>query len=574
MSGSQEFLEADLISDHFSDEDDINIHNLSLDVCAEFEKIVEQFGKDSFFTLGSLVARAMDTLHDVCKQRDKIYGELERLKHDHALLITKHETDRTELKILEERVFDLEDALQDKNKTIEGLKSSSASTKKLLEMKLRNASDHISRLEDRDREIQTTYANLRQRYGELFRAHVELMDRLRASTGDADNVPTSSTTKFKTQSSEVEPCSSSTVAVGAINPLMLISHKGDSPYDWGVQRRVHHDSEDAIPEITLDADGSPFSKLSADENYDDASNSEGDASKEVSKLVNDFNELEKTNNALKIVINDLLTNAEELNSEKIELKETLSQMQISRSSMLLHIKQLEEDNARLKRELAEAQDAQKQLLMNETPFSKRTRFTREEMAKVLMERIQLQEDVCDLREKLSAVSTERYHGDSDGTQVPTTGSNRFMIFFSRLFQRHSRGPAPTVSFDTSTSGVSMDFSRSRSLNAEVEDLTMNRNNHGVARAACGSEAWWISLPITAKPCEPEPVVMQSAPIIQRSSEAAKSDLPPPSLRPPSLPPLPQLLYRRPFPEALSSQMRASWFHNPPSFIPLAPCLHT
>ncbi|VDK22651.1 unnamed protein product [Taenia asiatica] len=596
MSESQEFLEADLISDHFNDEDDINIHNLSLDVCAEFEKIVEQFGKDSFYTLGSLVARAMDALHDVCKQRDKIYGELERLKHDHALLITKHETDRTELKILEERVFYLEDAIQDKNKAIEGLKSSSASIKKLLEMKLRNASDHISRLEDRDREIQTTYANLRQRYGELFRAHVELMDRLRASTGDADNVPTSSTTKFKTQSSEVEPCSSTTVAVGAINPLMLISHKGDSPYDWGVQRRVHHDSEDAIPEITLDADGSPFSKLSADENYDDASNSEGgesffkwisipfyalripvhltdtsplpslpkdnntkefSASKEVTKLVNDFNELEKTNNALKVVINDLLTNAEELNSEKIELKETLSQMQISRSSMLLHIKQLEEDNARLKGELAEAQDAQKQLLMNETPFSKRTRFTREEMAKVLMERIQLQEDVSDLREKLSAVSTERNHGDSDGTQVSTTGSNRFMLFFSRLFQRHSRGSAPTVSFDTSTSGVSMDFGRSRSLDAEVEDLTTSRNNHGAAKAARGSEAWWIPLPINAKPCEPEPVVMQSASIIQRSSEAAKSDLPPPALRPPSLPPLPQLLYRRPFPEALSSQMRAT-----------------
>lgn len=28
----------------------------------------------------------------------------------------------------------------------------------------------------------------------------------------------------------------------------------------GVQRHMHHDSDDAIPEITLDADGSPFSK--------------------------------------------------------------------------------------------------------------------------------------------------------------------------------------------------------------------------------------------------------------------------------------------------------------------------
>lgn len=91
----------------------------------------------------------------------------------------------------------------------------------------------VSRLEDRDKELQITYANLRQRYGELFRTHVELTDRLRASTDDVDSVPTSSTTKFKTQSSEFEPCSSTTATVGAINPLMLISHKGDSPYDWG-----------------------------------------------------------------------------------------------------------------------------------------------------------------------------------------------------------------------------------------------------------------------------------------------------------------------------------------------------
>nr|CDS23935.1 jnk:sapk associated protein [Echinococcus granulosus] len=570
MSESQEFLEADLISSHFSNENDVNLHNLSLDVCAEFEKIVEEFGKDSFLTLGSLVARAMDTLHDVYKQRDRIIGELDRLKHDHALLITKYETERTESKILGERVFDLEDALQDKHKVIEELKSSSASTKKLLEMKLKNASDHISRLEERDRELQTTYANLRQRYGELFRAHVELTERLRTSAADGDNIPTSSSTKFKVHSSEPEACSSTTTAVGAVNPLMFISHKGDSPYDWGIQHQTHHDSEDIIPEIALDADGSPFSKLSADENYDDNSNSEEadtslpsllkdnntkefNASKEVSKLVNDFNELEKTNNALKIVINDLLTNTEELNSEKIELKETLSQMQIARSSMLLHIKQLEEDNTRLKRELAEAQDAQKQLVLNETPFSKRTRFTREEMAKVLMERIQLQEDVCNLREKLSIVSAGRYRDGSDGTQVLTAGSNRFMIFFSRLFQRHGRRSAPTVSFDTSTSGISMDFGEGRLFDAEVAGLTSSRNNNAV-KAACSSESWWLPLPITPKPCAPEPVVMQSA-SVRRASEAAKSNHSSPSLRPPPLPPLPQLLYRRPFSEALSGQMR-------------------
>ncbi len=92
----------------------------------------------------------------------------------------------------------------------------------------------VFRLEERDKELQTTYGNLRQRYGDLFRAHVELMERTRIANSDdvhdADNVPTSSSRHKISAAAELAACTSTT---GIGSPLLLISHKGDSPYDWG-----------------------------------------------------------------------------------------------------------------------------------------------------------------------------------------------------------------------------------------------------------------------------------------------------------------------------------------------------
>ena len=105
MSQSHEFLETDLISSHFSTENDVNIPNLSLDIYAEFEKLIKNFGEDSFITLIALVAKSLDTLNDVYKQKDRIVGELDGLKHDHALLISRYETEKAELKIMEEVRF-------------------------------------------------------------------------------------------------------------------------------------------------------------------------------------------------------------------------------------------------------------------------------------------------------------------------------------------------------------------------------------------------------------------------------------------------------------------------------------
>ncbi|VDD75603.1 unnamed protein product [Mesocestoides corti] len=605
MAESHNFAEADIASSHFSNDGDVKIHQLTLDIYAEFEKILKSYGEQPLRTLVPLVANLLETLNDVSLQKDKIIAELDVLKDHHTILLSKHESLRADLKNMEEQLFSLEDELHDKRKRIEALKSSSASSKKLLEMKLKSATDHIFRLEERDKELQSTYANLRQRYGDLFRAHVDLMERLRISAeepSDDASVPTSSS-KLKTQVPVVASCSSTT---GIRNPLMFISHKGDSPYDWGVHQRALENANEVLPDVTLDADGSPFSKLSADERYEELSISEeksdsgemGDSSpvpcgkkelapdfnvsKEVSKLVKENNELEETKNALNVVIHDLLTKLEEQNSlqllpctliadwpffplsrdplsEKLQLNETLSQMQISRSSMQLHITQLEADNTRLRKELTDALNAQKELEMNQTPFSKRTRFTREEMAKVLMERNQLQEDICDLREELNW-ATSNLSEHENGNANASSSANKFLVFFSRLFRKPSRRSHSSVSFDTSTSGVTVNVDGSRSNIVKSLEFVQNSSHQKRDQAVAVPPNWaWVAVPIAAKPCLPQPVVMQSSGVSNTppSTRKASAAAVPPSSRSPTRLPLPLPLYRRPFPEALSGRMQAS-----------------
>ncbi|KAM7534636.1 hypothetical protein Aperf_G00000113930 [Anoplocephala perfoliata] len=569
MAESNHYPILELDSTYISSGSAANISNLSNLMYAELEHLIKKFGEESFLPLVKLVKNTFESLYESDKQKEAILRELEVLEHDHTMLLSKQQAEKNELKILEEHTCELEDSLQEKMKKIESLQSSLCSTKKIYEMKLQNMRDYISRLEEQDREHQNNYANLHSRYKELLNVNLDLTERIRICNEEGDvKIPSSSWNKGQVLSTDFEPTSSTMVVT---NPLMLVSHKGDSPYEWGVHRRLHGN---AFSEITLDADGSPFSKLSADDNCDEVSNSEeksesGDfggcaspiqrennanefnAIKEVNKLVNDCNEKDCRINALNVVINDLATNLDELAIEKEQLKETLSQMQICRSSMQLHIKQLDEENTRLKKELADLKALQRQMALNETPFSRRRNFTREEMAKVLMDRIQLQEDFDDLREKYSsALNSERRRNASDKMHAE---NSPFLNFFSRLFKRQ-RPLAPRVSFDPSNSDISIDFSGTRAFDPDLvnssRDRRLNRSD-AVNVASCNQ--WWIPVPIIGRPCEPEPVVMQSTISLRRRQSTPQSPLRGGGNCLP--PPLPQHLYLRPISEALSNEMR-------------------
>lgn len=110
--------------------------------------------------------------------------------------------------------------------------------------------------------------------------------------------------------------------------------------------------------------------------------------KEVEKLIMENNELLATKNALNIVKDDLIVKVDELSGEIEIMREELLTSNMHRERLRLKLQDLEEEVKRTK-EQAKQQGNPEQEDEAEVPMAQRKRFTRVEMARVLMERNQV-----------------------------------------------------------------------------------------------------------------------------------------------------------------------------------------
>uniref|UniRef100_A0A672PMP2 C-Jun-amino-terminal kinase-interacting protein 3 n=1 Tax=Sinocyclocheilus grahami TaxID=75366 RepID=A0A672PMP2_SINGR len=127
--------------------------------------------------------------------------------------------------------------------------------------------------------------------------------------------------------------------------------------------------------------------------------------KEVENLLTENKQLLETKNALNIVKNDLIAKVDELSSEQEVLREELETVKQSKSKVDQRVKELEED---LKRSgsfaRVSSQDSKDEgvedyssPLQDDVAMTQRRRFTRVEMARVLMERNQYKERLMEHR---------------------------------------------------------------------------------------------------------------------------------------------------------------------------------
>uniref|UniRef100_A0A8P4GR54 C-Jun-amino-terminal kinase-interacting protein 4 n=1 Tax=Dicentrarchus labrax TaxID=13489 RepID=A0A8P4GR54_DICLA len=122
--------------------------------------------------------------------------------------------------------------------------------------------------------------------------------------------------------------------------------------------------------------------------------------REVEHLIHENTQLLETKNALNVVKNDLIARMDELSCEKEGLQGELDAVTQAKTKLEEKNKELEEELKKVKAELDEA----KQKVKNENeddsdvPTAQRKRFTRVEMARVLMERNQYKERLMELQE--------------------------------------------------------------------------------------------------------------------------------------------------------------------------------
>merc|ERR1719394_1400153 len=113
--------------------------------------------------------------------------------------------------------------------------------------------------------------------------------------------------------------------------------------------------------------------------------------KEVENLITENNELLATKNALNIVKDDLIAKVDELTGEHEILREEIKSLQAVRAKLQQKVQELEDEMKVLKEESEKPGKKDKSDDEEEVPMAQRKRFTRVEMARVLMERNQYKE---------------------------------------------------------------------------------------------------------------------------------------------------------------------------------------
>ncbi|XP_040295244.1 C-Jun-amino-terminal kinase-interacting protein 3 isoform X6 [Bufo bufo] len=167
--------------------------------------------------------------------------------------------------------------------------------------------------------------------------------------------------------------------------------------------------------------------------------------KEVGNLLLENSQLLETKNALNVVKNDLIAKVDQLSGELEVLKGELEANKQTKTKMETRIKELEEELKRVRSEAIVAMQEPKEEveessspLQDNIPVAQRRRFTRVEMARVLMERNQYKERLMELQEAVRW--TEMIRASREHPSVQEKKKSTIWQFFSRLFSSSSSPP--------------------------------------------------------------------------------------------------------------------------------------
>uniref|UniRef100_A0A3P8NEX2 C-Jun-amino-terminal kinase-interacting protein 4 n=1 Tax=Astatotilapia calliptera TaxID=8154 RepID=A0A3P8NEX2_ASTCA len=166
--------------------------------------------------------------------------------------------------------------------------------------------------------------------------------------------------------------------------------------------------------------------------------------REVENLIMENSQLLETKNALNVVNKDLIQKVDELTSEKEMLEGDLEALLQAKSKLEEKNKELEEELKKVRLEMEEAKHKANEEEESDLPTAQKKRFTRVEMARVLMERNQYKERLMELQEAVRW--TEMIRASRENPTISEKKKSSIWQFFSRLFS--SSSSAPAVKFES------------------------------------------------------------------------------------------------------------------------------
>nr|CAI5869512.1 unnamed protein product [Callosobruchus analis] len=462
------------------------VQSLAGSIYQEFERMIAQYDEDVVKTLMPLLVNVLECLDAAYQQNQEHDVELELLREDNEQLVTQYEREKGARKAAEQKLLEYEDAAEAERKELSTRLEALESIVRMLELKHKNSMEHASRLEEREGELKKEYAKLHERYTELFKTHVEYMERTkllhsgqqlaseRAEAGrlnslrnnigrssgpisfgftsleNAENVdsvpssPISSTHSSPSLHSELDNMNSSkddvlkvergqaTDSLNLENKSVVTSPMSPPAPQQNNNSRLNTKKEqrsgNTLYQIFFQDDG--------DEDNSDITGgwvhpgeyASSGMGKEVENLIMENNELLATKNALNVVKDDLIVKVDELTGEIDMLREEILSLNLSRTKLRERVADLEEELKKVKEANEARQEADEE---SDVPLAQRKRFTRVEMARVLMERNQYKERFMELQEAVRF--TEMLRASKSDTPFEKQHNKSIWRFFSDLF---------------------------------------------------------------------------------------------------------------------------------------------
>ncbi|XP_071545112.1 C-Jun-amino-terminal kinase-interacting protein 4 isoform X2 [Panulirus ornatus] len=539
------------------------VQSLAGSIYQEFERMISRYDEDVVKDLMPLVVNILECLDLAYTENQEHEVEVELLREDNEQLVTQYEREKQLRKGAEQKLLELEDGMEEEKKQCQSRVETLESIVRMLELKNRNATDHANRMEDKSEEMKKEYTKLHDRYTELFKTHMDYMERTKIlmgtdrldqlggsrgripgfTLGNLNSIPFrssgpvsfgfSSLDPNKSVSSPVDMSGSANGALhitslknelqeAQVGPDTPVVHTdkgqltdtieqtdretatkggwvdGFTPESEMMSSPEIEDLEDITMDTSIGPEGKPPGRIKPtttkhkeertvntlyqelqfqepdalaemDEGADitggwvhpgeyassDSGSEEGGNSptysvtdnffgmgKEVENLIMENNELLATKNALNIVKDDLIAKVDELTSEQEILREEIKSLNAVKSRLKLRITELEDEVKKIKEEAEKNAKANKSD-DEDVPMAQRKRFTRVEMARVLMERNQYKERFMELQEAVRW--TEMIRATRNDSSVDKKNKQTIWKFFSNLFstsEKPQRKPLP------------------------------------------------------------------------------------------------------------------------------------
>lgn len=161
------------------------VQSLAGSIYQEFERMIQRYDEDVVKTLMPLLVNVLECLDAAYQSNQEQDVELELLREDNEQLVTQYEREKSARKQAEQKLLDTEDLAEAENKELASRLESLESIVRMLELKHKNSLEHASRLEEREGELKKEYSKLHERYTELFKTHVEYMERTKILMGSS-----------------------------------------------------------------------------------------------------------------------------------------------------------------------------------------------------------------------------------------------------------------------------------------------------------------------------------------------------------------------------------------------------